>query len=61
MLKSVAKNFSILTLATTAEAVITITFLAFVAREFGPSLFGKYIFINVYVHVYVHVNVHVRM
>lgn len=51
MLKSVAKNFSILTLATIAEAVITFLFLAFVARQFGPSLFGKYILINVYVYV----------
>ncbi len=51
MLKSVAKNFSILTLATIAEAVITFLFLAFVARQFGPSLFGKYILIGVYVHV----------
>ena len=51
MLKSVAKNFSILTLATIVEAAITFTFLAFVARQFGPSLFGKYILINVYVQV----------
>ena len=51
MLKSVAKNFSILTLATIAEAVITFLFLAFVARQFGPSLFGKYILIHVYVYV----------
>ena len=51
MLKSVAKNFSILTLATITEAVIIFLFLAFVARQFGPSLFGKYILIGVYVHV----------
>jgi len=51
VLKSVAKNFSILTLATITEAVIIFLFLAFVARQFGPSLFGKYILIGVYVHV----------
>ena len=50
MLKSVAKNFSILTLAMIIEAAITFLFLAFVARKFGPSLFGKYILISVYVH-----------
>jgi O-antigen/teichoic acid export membrane protein len=49
--KSVAKNFSIFTLAMIAEAVITFLFLAFVARQFGPSLFGKYILIIAYVHV----------
>jgi len=49
--KSVAKNFSILTLATIAEAVIIFLFLAFVARQFGPSLFGKYILIGVYVNI----------
>ena len=51
MLKLVAKNFSIITLATITEAVIIFLFLAFVARQFGPSLFGKYILIGVYVHV----------
>ncbi len=51
MFKSVAKNFSILTLATLVEAVIIFLFLAFVARQFGPSLFGKYILIGVYVHI----------
>ena len=40
MFKSVAKNFSILTLATITQAVIIFLFLAFVARQFGPSLFG---------------------
>jgi O-antigen/teichoic acid export membrane protein len=49
--KSVAKNFSIFTLAMIAEAVITFLFLAFVARQFGPSLFGKYILIFAYVHI----------
>ena len=51
MLKSVAKNFSILTLATIAEAVITFLFIAFVARQFGPALFGTYILIGVYVNI----------
>ena len=51
MFKSVAKNFSILTLATITQAVIIFLFLAFVARQFGPSLFGKYILIGVYVNI----------
>ena len=51
MLKSVAKNFSILSLATITEAIITFLFIAFVARQFGSTLFGKYILIGVYVHI----------
>jgi len=51
MFKSVARSFSILTAATIIEAVITFLFLAFVAREFGPALFGKYILIKVSVHI----------
>jgi len=51
MFKSVARNFSILTLATIVEAVITFLFLAFIARQFGPSLFGKYILVAVYVQI----------
>lgn len=51
MFKSVARNFSILTLATIVEAVITFLYLAFVARKFGPALFGTYVLISVYVYV----------
>ena len=51
MFKSVAKNFSIITAATIIVAVITFLFITFVARQFGPSLFGKYILITVYVQV----------
>ena len=51
MFKSVARNFSILTLATVVEAVISFLYLAFVARQFGPALFGTYVLISVYVHV----------
>jgi O-antigen/teichoic acid export membrane protein len=45
MLKSVARNFSIVTLAKLIEGGITLFFVAFVARKLGPDLFGTYIFI----------------
>ena len=51
MFKSVARNFSIVTLATIVEAVATFLYLAFVARQFGPALFGMYVLISVYVQV----------
>lgn len=51
MFKSVARNFSILTLATIVEAVATFLYLAFIARQFGPALFGMYVLISVYVYV----------
>lgn len=51
MFKSVARNFSIITLATIVEAVATFLYLAFVARQFGPALFGMYVLISVYVQV----------
>jgi len=51
MLRSVARNFSILTTARVAEALLAFLFIAFIARQFGPELFGKYILINAYVRL----------
>lgn len=51
MFRSVAKNFSILTGAQLANAAMVFLFFAFVARQFGPDLFGKYILINAYVRL----------
>ena len=51
MFRSVARNFSILTAARIAEAAIAFLFLAFVARQFGPELFGQYLLIYAYVRL----------
>ena len=51
MFKSVARNFSIITLATIVETVAAFLYIAFSARHFGPALFGMYVLISVYVQI----------
>jgi O-antigen/teichoic acid export membrane protein len=51
MLRSVAVNFSMLGGGQVASGIMGFLFFAFVARQFGPELFGKYILIGSYVRV----------
>ena len=49
MFRVVARNFSILTAAQVAAAAITFLFVAFAARQLGPTHFGTFILIGAYV------------
>lgn len=51
MFRSVAVNFSILTAGQVGSGLLAFLFIAFVARHFGPELFGKYILIGTYVRL----------
>lgn len=51
MLRKVAVNFSMLGGGQVASGIIGFLFFAFVARQFGPELFGKFILIGSYVRV----------
>ncbi|MBX9606756.1 MAG: oligosaccharide flippase family protein [Gammaproteobacteria bacterium] len=51
MLRKVAVNFSMLGGGQVASGIIGFLFFAFVARHFGPELFGKFILIGSYVRV----------
>lgn len=51
MFRVVARNFSILTAAQIAGAAITFLFIAFAARQLGPTHFGTFILIGAYVRL----------
>jgi len=51
MFRLVVRNFSILTAAQIAQAVIIFFYVAFAARQLGPMLFGTYILVTTYVRV----------
>lgn len=51
MFRVVAKNFSILTAAQVAVAAIIFLYMAFAARQLGPTHFGTYVLIVAYVRV----------